>query len=66
VIAVAILVTAATWLILSQVRVDVTLCGQLRPGGLGISTCLAGPTTDMSLWDYITHSKYAEYTYVLD
>jgi hypothetical protein len=66
VIVVAVLVTAATLLILTQVRVSVTLCGQMPPGGVGIATCLAGPTTDMSLWDYITHSKYPEYTYVVD
>ena len=65
-VVVAMVVTAATWLTLTQVRVDVTLCGQLPPGGVGIATCLAGPTADMSLWDYITHSKYPEYTYVLD
>jgi len=62
---VAILFTAATLLFLTQVRVSVTLCGQMPPGGVGIATCLAGPTTDMSLWDYITH-KYPEFTYVLD
>ena len=66
VIVVAILVTAATLLVLTQVRVSVTLCGQMTPGGVGMATCLAGPTTDMSLWDYITHSRYPEYTDVLD
>jgi hypothetical protein len=62
----AVLVTAATLLILTLVRVSVTLCGQILPGGVGIAGCLGGPTTDMSLWEYITHSKYPEFNYVRD
>ena len=62
----AALAIAAVWLILTEVRVNVTLCGNIVPGGVGFSSCLAGPTTDMSLWEYITHSKYPEFSYVLD
>ena len=60
----AALAIVAVWLILTQVRVSVTLCGQIIPGGPGVSSCLGSPV-DMSLWDYITHSKYPEFSYVL-
>jgi hypothetical protein len=61
----AALVIASAWLILTQVRVSVTLCGQIIPGGPGISSCL-GTAVDMSLWDYITNREYPEFSHVLD
>lgn len=63
-IVLAVLVATAAWLILTQVHVNVALCGNIVPGGPGVSSCL-GSTVDMSLWDYITHSKYPDFTYVL-
>jgi hypothetical protein len=61
----AAVVIAAAWLVLTQVRVSVTLCGQIIPGGPGVSSCL-GSSVHMSLWDYITNSKYPEFSHVLD
>jgi hypothetical protein len=59
---VPLLVTICSCLVLAQVKVEVTLCGQLFP--TGISTCLAGPTTSMPLLDYLTHKRYPEFTYI--
>lgn len=59
---VPVLVTICSYIVLAQVKVEVTLCGQLFP--TGISTCLAGPTTSMPLLDYLTHKGYPEFTYV--